>query len=143
MNPISCRGLAEGEAQGPVLHTPPISFLGDIDIRTGCIVGDLEGVHGKSLEGVVLITPSTRGSNGSWRFLYQLYKFGRNPVAIVTDAMPDPSLVQGAILAGIPVVCAPDQPLRELAQDGMVLHVISANGLGTITRWAEPAMPPV
>src|SRR4029450_12479752 len=122
---VTGRGLAEGQEQGPALLTPPISFLGDIDIRSGCIVGDLAGVHGQSLQGVVLVAPSTRGSNGSWRFLYQLWKFGRNPVAIVTDAAPDPSLVQGAILAGIPVVCAPDRPLGDFAESGKVLCVKS------------------
>jgi uncharacterized protein len=137
MGSVTGRGLAEGEAIGPALFTPPISFLGDIDIRSGCIVGALEGVHGKSLQGVVLITPSTRGSNGSWRFLYQLYKFGRHPAAIVTDATPDPSLVQGAILAGVPVVCSLDRPLREFAQDGMILRVVSTDGKGVITRGSE------
>lgn len=137
MEPVKGRGLAEGEARGPALLTPPISFLGDIDIRSGCIVGALEGVHGKSVKGVVLVAPSTRGSNGSWRFLYQLWKFGQNPVAIVTDAAPDPSLVQGAILAGIPVVCAPNRPLEEFARDGAVLRVTSANGAGSISRIDE------
>ena len=137
MRTISGRGLAEGEASGPVLVTPPISFLGDIDIRSGRIVGDLAGAHGKSVKGVVLVTPSTRGSNGSWRFLYQLYKFGQNPAAIITDAAPDPSLVQGAILAGVPVICAPDLPLGEFPQEGTVLRVSSKDGVGTISPWVD------
>lgn len=137
MRPVSARGLAEGDAHGPLLVTPPISFLGDIDIRSGRIVGALEGVQGKSVQGVVLVTPSTRGSNGSWRFLYQLYKFGQHPAAIVTDAVPDPSLVQGAILAGVPVVCAPDLPIRDFPQSGAMLRVTSSNGVGTISLVAD------
>ncbi|MGE0724920.1 MAG: DUF126 domain-containing protein, partial [Alphaproteobacteria bacterium] len=45
-------------------------------------------------------------SAGAWRFLYQLFKHGNHPVAIVTREVPDPSGVQGAILAGIPIVSA-------------------------------------
>lgn len=131
---IHARGLSEGEASGPALFTPPISFLGDVDIMSGRIVGDLAGVRGLSLEGVVLVTPSTRGSAGSWRFLYQLFKFGRNPAAIVSDALPDASLVQGAILAGVPVVCTPDRPLADFAQTGAVLRVVSHDGKATISR---------
>jgi uncharacterized protein len=136
MTVIHARGLSEGEARGPMLATPPISFLGDVDITSGCIVGDLAGVRGLSLEGVVLVTPSTRGSAGSWRFLYQLYKFGRNPVAIVSEALPDPSLVQGAILAGLPVVCAPQAPLTAFPRTGVVLSVVSLGGQATIS-WDE------
>ena len=136
MTPGHARGLAEGEASGPVLVTPPISFLGDVDITSGRIVGDLEGVRGLSLEGVVLVTPYTRGSAGAWRFLYQLYKFGRNPAAIVSEALPDPSLVQGAILAGLPVVCAPDQPIAAFAIPGAILRVVSRGGVATISREA-------
>ena len=136
MEPVLGRGLAEGDARGPVLVTPPISFLGDIDIRSGRIVGDLKGVKGKSVEGVVLLAPSTRGSNGSWRFLYQLYKFGQSPAAIVSEALPDPSLVQGAILAGLPIVCAPERPVAEFAVAGAVLRVVSREGRGVISREA-------
>ena len=133
MSAVRARGLAEGQASGPVLVTPPISFLGDVDITSGRIVGDLAGVRGLSLEGVVLVTPYTRGSAGSWRFLYQLYKFGRHPVAIVSEALPDPSLVQGAILAGLPVVCAPERPIAEFARTGVVVSVVSSGGSATIS----------
>jgi hypothetical protein len=57
--------------------------------------------------------PYTRGSAGAWRFLYQLFKHDNHPVAIVCNAVPDPSVVQGAILAGIPVVCEPESPLED------------------------------
>lgn len=136
MTPVHARGLAEGDASGPVLVTPPISFLGDIDITSGTIVGDLEGVRGRSVKGVVLVTPYTRGSAGAWRFLYQLYKFGQSPAAIVSEALPDPSLVQGAILAGLPIVCAPERPVAEFAVAGAVLRVVSREGRGVISREA-------
>ncbi len=107
MTTLSGRSIVNGQASGPVLIADEaVSFLGDVDINTGDIVGDLPSVHGKSLKGTVLYMPFSRGSAGAWRFLYQLFKHGNHPVAIVTRDVPDPSVVQGAILAGIPIVSA-------------------------------------
>lgn len=113
---VTARGIVTGKTSGPALVSrEPISFLGDVDIRTGAIVGNLPSVHGACVRGTVLLMPFTRGSAGAWRFLYQLYKHGNHPVAIVTGTVPDPSVVQGAILAGIPVACEPAHPLEPFA----------------------------
>jgi hypothetical protein len=102
---VKGRGLVGGRASGPALvSAEPISFLGDLDIRTGEVVGDLPSVKGKRVGGTVLLFPASMGSAGAWRFLYQLYVHGNHPVALVTSELPDPSVVQGAMLAGIPVV---------------------------------------
>ena len=65
----------------------------------------------------------TRGSAGAWRFLYQLFKHGNHPVAIITSAVPDPSVVQGAILAGIPIVCEPASPIENATSNGQRVEV--------------------
>jgi hypothetical protein len=110
---IAARGIVAGKAEGPALVADePVSFLGDVDIRSGRIVGDLPSARNASVKGTVLVFPYTSGSAGAWRFLYQLYKHGNHPVALVTETVPDPSVVQGAILAGIPIVCAPAEPLQ-------------------------------
>lgn len=109
---IAARGIVSGRAEGPALvAAEPVSFLGDVDIRSGRIVGDLPSARNANVKGTVLVFPYTSGSAGAWRFLYQLYKHGNHPVALVTETVPDPSVVQGAILAGIPIVCAPAEPL--------------------------------
>jgi uncharacterized protein len=105
---IPARGIVKGRASGRALVSrEPISFLGDLDIATGTVVGRLPSIAGQSLRGRVLLLPATIGSAGAWRFLYQLFKHDTHPVAIVCAELPDPSVVQGAILADIPVVCAP------------------------------------
>jgi hypothetical protein len=110
---IAAHGIVAGKAEGPALVADePVSFLGDVDIRSGRIVGDLPSARNASVKGTVLVFPYTSGSAGAWRFLYQLYKHGNHPVALVTETVPDPSVVQGAILAGIPIVCAPAEPLQ-------------------------------
>ena len=110
---IAARGIVIGKASGPALvSAEAVSFLGDVDIRSGRVVGDLPSARNASVKRTVVVFPYTSGSAGAWRFLYQLYKHGNHPVALVTETVPDPSVVQGAILAGIPIVCAPSEPLQ-------------------------------
>lgn len=126
---IAARVIVRGKAQGPALiAAEPISFLGDVDVGTGRIVGDLPSVRGRSVAGTVLVMPFTRGSAGAWRFLYQLRKHDRHPAALITERLPDPSVVQGAILAGIPVLCEPDRPLAGCLQDGEMVEVDAERG---------------
>jgi predicted aconitase with swiveling domain len=130
---IAARGIVEGAAAGPALiGDEAISFLGDVDIATGQIVGDLPSLQNASVRGTVLIFPYTRGSAGAWRFLYQLYKHGNHPVAIITDSPPDPSVVQGAILAKIPILCEPAQSLRGLITNGTRVAVEVTGDKGVI-----------
>ena len=65
---IAARGIVIGKASGPALvSAEAVSFLGDVDIRSGRVVGDLASVRNASLRGTVLIMPYTRGSAGAWR----------------------------------------------------------------------------
>lgn len=121
---IAARGIVIGKASGPALiSAEAVSFLGDVDIRSGRVVGDLASVRNASLRGTVLIMPYTRGSAGAWRFLYQLFKHDNHPVAIISNAVPDPSVVQGAILAGIPIVCEPESPIEAHITNGQRVEI--------------------
>ena len=84
------------------------------------------------MRGTVLIFPYTRGSAGAWRFLHQLHKHGNAPVALVTASVPDPSVVQGAILSGIPVACAPAEDLAGLASDGDMIELVVSGERATL-----------
>ncbi len=124
---IRGRGVVKGRASGPaMICREPISFLGDLDIRTGEVVGDLPSVRGRRVGGAVLIFPASMGSAGAWRFLYQLYVHGNHPVALVTTELPDPSIVQGAILAGIPVIAEVDA--SKVFEDGDLIDVDGESG---------------
>lgn len=123
------RGLVKGKASGPALLSgTPFSFLGDVDIRTGMVVGEMSDLRGRSIAGTVLVVPATRGSAGAWRFLFQLWKHETHPVAIVSDDLPDPSVVQGAILANIPIVSGLARRLHGDIEDGIILEVDGALG---------------
>ncbi|MGI9334652.1 MAG: aconitase X swivel domain-containing protein, partial [Gammaproteobacteria bacterium] len=123
------RGIVQGEARGAVLVScRPFSFLGDVDIRTGRVTGALSDLLDRNVAGRVLVVPATRGSAGAWRFIYQLKQHGTHPVAIITDELPDPSVVQGAILAGIPIVSGLATKLGDLAGDNTIVEVDGATG---------------
>lgn len=125
------KGVVRGAASGPALiSATPLSFLGDLDIRSGRVVGKSSDLCGASVAGAVLLVPATRGSAGAWRFLYQLKVHGAHPAAIVARETPDPSVVQGAILAEIPIVVVPGGDLWRAAA-GRRLHVDGGAGLVT------------
>lgn len=122
---FTARGLVDGCASGAALVSQEaISFLGDVDIRSGRVVGDLPSVKGRALGGMILVMPYSRGSAGAWRFIYQLFKHGHAPAAIISGTLPDPSVVQGAILAGVPIACEPadDDVLR--IRDGAMVEIV-------------------
>ena len=49
---IEGRSIVRGKASGPALVSQvPISFLGDLEITTGRIVGKLPGVEGRNVKG--------------------------------------------------------------------------------------------
>ncbi len=124
------RGIVRGRARGALLVSQrPFSFLGDEDIRTGQVIGSFSDLLGRNVAGRVLAVPATRGSAGAWRFLHQLRQHGTHPVAIVTDELPDPSVVQGAILSGIPIVAGVAAELCELAGDNAAVEVDGESGV--------------
>lgn len=122
------RVIVEGTVAGKALVCrEALSFLGDVDIRTGDIVGDLPSVAGKNVRGTILVMPSTRGSAGAWRFVYQLFKHGTHPAAIICQRLPDPSVVQGAILAKIPIVCELEEEFLTIICTGQYVEVDGLN----------------
>jgi predicted aconitase with swiveling domain len=127
---IRARGIVRGNASGPALvSSEAISFLGDLDIMSGCVVNKRHPLLGVSLKGVVLVIPHSIGSAGAWRFLYQLKVHGTNPVAIVQQKLPDSSLVQGAILANVPIVCEPDADILTVIRTGDLVEVDGTTGI--------------
>lgn len=130
MRPIAARSIVPGQASGPALvSTNALSFLGDIDIRTGSVVNAESPIRGRSVKNTVLVVPDTVGSAGSWRFLYQLFVHRTAPAAIISQRLPDTSLVQGAILANVPVLCEPETDMLAAVPDGVLVRVDGDSGL--------------
>jgi uncharacterized protein len=124
------RGIVKGVARGAALvSSTPLSFLGDVEIRTGKVIGELSDLRGRNIAGRILIVPSTRGSAGAWRFIYQLKQHDTHPLAIITEELPDPSVVQGAILSGIPIVAGLADALHDAVGDNTTLEVDGTTGV--------------
>jgi uncharacterized protein len=129
------RGIVAGTGAGPALVAlEAISFFGDVDIRTGRVTGDVPSVHNASIRGRVLFLPLTRGSAGAWRILHQLQKHGNAPAALVIRERPDPSVVQGAILGAIPIVCGGPAEAFDPRWNGIWADVDALAGRVTLGR---------
>jgi predicted aconitase with swiveling domain len=132
---IQCRGILPGKAQGRALvMRDPISFQGEID-EEGIIVVRGHPNAGESVAGKVLIYPEAKGSSGGCMMLRLLAKRGKKPAAIVNTRNLDPNLVEGAILADVPMLCFPKEDLYAIFSSGDLVEV--DGGTGVLTKLAE------
>ncbi len=101
---IRCHKVSSGSASGPALVTKePISFLGNVDPKTGIVVDPGHELFGKCIAGKVLVFPGGKGSTVGSYIIYQLKKRGTAPVAMI-NLRSEPIVAVGAIISGIPLV---------------------------------------
>jgi hypothetical protein len=92
------------EIIGKVLITrSKLSFLGDIDINTGEIVGSDIDIKGKNVKNKILIFPGSRGSTVGSNVLYGLSRKGLAPKLIATCSA-EPITISGAIFGEVPMI---------------------------------------
>jgi uncharacterized protein len=102
----------------------------DLDRWTGIISRIGHSAEGESIRDRVLIIPTTKGGvAGGWAFLDLLNK-GIAPKALVFGKL-NPVMVQGAVLARMPVMEGWDEDLMSLVRTGDVVRLDPA--LKTIT----------
>ena len=101
---IKCHKVASGCASGPALVTgDAISFLGNVDARTGIVVDPAHELFDQCIAGKVLIFPGGKGSTVGSYVIYQLKKRDLAPVAMI-NIRSEPIVAVGAIISGIPLV---------------------------------------
>lgn len=126
---IQCKGILPGKISGRAMVLPkPISFQGEID-EEGTIVVSGHPYIGESISGRILIYPEAKGSSGGCMMLRLLAKRGKKPAAIVNTRHLDANLVEGAILADIPMLCFPEKNVYELISTGDLIEVDGESGL--------------
>ena len=81
----------------------PISFLGDIDPKTGKIVEKNNLLFNQSIAGKVFVFPYGKGSTVGSYVIYQLRKNGMGPVAIINN-QAEAIIAVGAIISDIPMI---------------------------------------
>jgi len=124
---IKCHKVASGCARGPALVTKDaISFLGNVDARTGTVVDPAHELFGQCIAGKVLIFPGGKGSTVGSYVIYQLKKRDLAPVAMI-NLRSEPIVAVGAIISGIPLV---DRVTEEILRikNGTLVEVDADNG---------------
>jgi hypothetical protein len=125
---IKGRGISKGIAGGEVLLSEdPISFLGNVDPQTGKIVDPDHCLFGKNIAGKVLVFPHGKGSTVGSYVIYQLFKNGVAPVAMV-NLECEPIVAVGAIISEIPLVDGLESNPFEMLEDGMNVNVNGNEG---------------
>ena len=80
-----------------------ISFFGDIDQRTGEVVGSDLDIKGETIEGKIFVFSEGRGSTVGSNVLYGLAKKGVSPRLMATERA-ELITISGAIYGEIPMV---------------------------------------
>jgi hypothetical protein len=128
---IKCKGILPGKVGGEALiFREPLGFQGEVD-EDGNIIAPEHPYIGVNVNKKILIFPEAKGSSGGCMMLRLLSKRGKNPAAIVNTKSLDPNLVEGAILADIPMLCFPDEDLYEIISTGDRIEVDGETGILT------------
>lgn len=128
---LNGRPIVPGYAEGIALVSKmPISFLGGVDPDLGVIIERNHDLKGDCVKGKILCFPHGHGSTVGSYVLYSLVKNGVGPKAII-NAIADPIVVVGAIIANVPMV---DQVDTELIKMGDLVQVDGDKGTVNIIR---------
>jgi len=101
---IKVRRISPGYAEGELLISrSPISFLGDVDPKTGKIINERNELYGKSIVGKIFAFPYGVGSTVGSYVIYQMKKYGTAPAAIINERS-EIIIAVGAIISDIPAV---------------------------------------
>jgi predicted aconitase with swiveling domain len=135
----SARGIVRGRAEGEALVcAEAFSFLGDVDMDSGEIIARGHEHVGETISGKVMVYPETKGSSGGCIVLMTLAKAERPPAAIVLGKPADPNIVEGAILAGIPLLCQPEAAFLASVRTGDRIAVDADAGRIEVSPAAAP-----
>lgn len=127
---IRCKGIVKGIAEGEALvMRNAFAFMGDVDMDTSEIIAHGHEHQGTSIAGKILIFPETKGSSGGCVVLNVLARQNKQPAAIINLKMADYNLVEGTIMANVPLVCNPELNPIEHIQSGDKVRVDAEMGL--------------
>jgi predicted aconitase with swiveling domain len=134
---IKCRKISRGIAEGQVLLThEAISFLGNVDPRTGIIVEPKHELFGQCIKDRVLVFPQGKGSTVGSYVLYQLIKNNAAPAAMI-NIESEPIVAVGAIISCIPLVDRMERDPFEVLKNGDTVRVDGTSGSVEIPEGSE------
>jgi len=115
-----------------------ISFLGDVDAKTGELVGADLDIKGRNLTGKILIFPEGRGSTVGSNVLYGLARNGLAPKLIVT-CRTEAITISGAIFGGIPMVSSISDAVFDEVQSGDIMRASIQGSCAVLEKLDGPA----
>lgn len=122
------RSISPGTASGKVLLCKDaISFLGDINPKSGICVAPKHAIEGQCIAGKVLVFPQGKGSTVGSYVLLQLAKNGKAPAAII-NSEGEPIIVVGAIISKIPMIDKLEKDPFTFLKNGMKVKVDGEKG---------------
>jgi predicted aconitase with swiveling domain len=123
MSEIQIRTICGMSIEGKAIVSPiPISFLGDIDSKTGEIVDSKNPLYGNSINGKIFLFPESRGSTVGSYIIYGLKINGVPPLALVVNKA-ETIVIAGAILADITLVDKPNKDISTIIKTGDILKI--------------------
>ena len=81
----------------------PFSPRYDLDRKTGVITRRSHSLYGECIRGKILVFPSAKGGVAAGWAYFDLLHRGLAPLAFIFQEV-NPVMVQGAVMAGIPIV---------------------------------------
>ena len=94
----------------------------DLDRIAGVFSRPAHKLHGQSYNGRILVLDTAKGGVATAWMLYEMKSREVCPAAIVLNSV-NPILVQGAALAGIPMVCGFDVDITTAIASGARLRI--------------------
>ncbi len=84
MGELSCKNIIAGDLKLELLHSNnSISFVGGINIETGCIADPRHDRFGECITGKAFAFPFGKGSSGAGLVLMEMLRTGTAPAAII------------------------------------------------------------
>lgn len=118
MKEVRIRAIVDGKTEGSVLVSQsPISFLGDVDSKTGEIIDSESPLFGECLKDKIFVFPRGKGSTVGSYVIYGLRVNNVAPLALVTEEA-ETIVIAGAILAEIPLVDQPSMDIFNFLESG-------------------------
>lgn len=118
MKEVVIRAIVDGKIEGSVLVSQsPISFLGDVDSKTGKIIDSESPLFGECLKDKIFVFPRGKGSTVGSYVIYGLRVNNVAPLAMVTEEA-ETIVIAGAILAEIPLVDQPSMDIFNFLKSG-------------------------
>lgn len=123
------RVISKGHAKGEVLLSrEPLSFLGNVNPKTGVVVEKGHPLEGKSVAGKVLIFPRGKGSTVGSYVILEMKQNGVAPVAIINQEA-ETIIAVGAIISEIPMLDKLEEDVFTILKDGDFVEVDANRGI--------------